>query len=367
MTRYRVELCFAALWIVFATTASASAQSSDPILDQETPEPTRALSWFSDLLLRGDAFRDVPGNVPDDERYAVRVRAGLRWAASESWEAGLALEGSRASASTRALRVAHDNQRGNDFGVDQLYGRWRAGEATSLTLGKSALPLELSPMVWDNELRPVGVSFEHAVPIGDFDRFVLAGGAWRGDHLYDDTSRIMALQAGWRFREGAPTGGSILLALLDFSSLDSIVRSGLARSNRRAGGQLISDYRLLDLQLSLNTRLGDRPLRAQLDLVRNIAADNQRNGARGSLILGNSRSAREWELGFAYQRIQRDAVMTAFNSEDWWFHSAMRGAMPWIGYGINDNWRVQFALFLERNDGRAEDLERALFDLRAQW
>jgi len=32
------------------------------------------------------------------------------------------------------------------------------------------------------------------------------------------------------------------------------------------------------------------------------------------------------------QRIQRDAAMAAFNSDDWWFHSFMHGYMPWIGY-----------------------------------
>jgi hypothetical protein len=356
-------------WAIAALLAPsvAVAQSGDLLDYDPTADSGPVLSWFSDLLLRGDYARDLPLGLPDEQRALARLRAGLRWLPDDAWEIGAALEASRGSDSAQVVRLAHDNQRTNDFGVDLLYARWRVGEDSHLALGKRPLPLQLSSMVWDPELRPVGISFEHGIPLGDFDRLVFAGGAFLGDHLYGDESQVLALQAGWRLREGGETSGSVLLSLLDFDRLDEIARSGLGRSNRRQGAGFASDFRLLDLQLGFDMRLAGKPLRSRLDLVRNLGADDQRDGARGSVAWGDARQPGALELGLSYQRVQRDAVMTAFNSEDWWFHSAMRGASPWIGYGIDDTWRVQLALFLERADGRAEDTERALLDLRADW
>ena len=44
------------------------------------------------------------------------------------------------------------------------------------------------------------------------------------------------------------------------------------------------------------------------------------------------------------QRIQRDAVLAAFNSDEWWFHSAMHGQLAWIGCGSYD-WNLRLSGF----------------------
>lgn len=345
----------------------AAAQSDDPFAYDPTEDAAVGASWFASLLLRGDWARDLPLNLPDEQRGMARLRMGAQWLPGDGWEFGAALEASQGSDSARVVRLAHDNHRTNDLNVDLLYARRRFGEHGMFVAGKAPLPVELTPMVWDPELRPVGLAFEHGIPTGDFDRVVLAGGVFLGDQIYGDTSRLVAAQVGWRLREGAETGGGVLLSFLGFDELDDLARSGLGRSNRLVGGRFASDFRLLDLQFAFDTRLADAPLRARIDLVRNLGADAARDGARGSVVWGDARDAGALELGLAYQRVQRDAVLAAFNSEDWWFHSAMRGVMPWVGYGIDDTWRVQLALFLERADGRAEDTERALLDLRADW
>ena len=69
----------------------------------------------------------------------------------------------------------------------------------------------------------------------------------------------------------------------------------------------------------------------------------------------------------SWQRIQRDAVPAAFNEDDWWFHSAARGVMPWVAYGLDETWSVQLSGFFERPDGRDERITRVLLDVRARW
>jgi hypothetical protein len=130
---------------------------------------------------------------------------------------------------------------------------------------------------------------------------------------------------------------------------------------------LVSDYRLLDVQVGLRHPVGDLPLEWRLDVVRNTGADDLDDGVRGSVVLGSADVAHGWEFGFSYQRIQRDAVMAAFNEDDWWFHSFARGAMPWVAYGFDDTWSIRLAGFLERRDDQLETVDRLLLDLRARW
>jgi hypothetical protein len=354
------------LW--WLLTASPCALAQDPLEDAMADEPDApAWSWFGDLLLRGDITHDLPLGLPDETRSRGRVRGGILWQATDSLTLTAAGEASQGSDSARVIRLAHDNERINDLNVDLLLARWQFSDSTALLLGKAPLPLELTSMVWDPVLRPIGAVLETGIEVREFDRLVFAGGYLAGDHLYGDESRILALQAGWRINEGAPTGGSLLLSFLGFDDLEEIAASGLARSNRRVGNRLISDYDLLDLLLELRTELASRPLLARVDLVKNLGADDLDEAARGSLQWGDSLLPRQWEVGYSYQRIQRDAVMAAFNSQDWWFHSAMRGHGTWLAYGFDAHWRAKVSVFIERADGRAVDLDRTLIDVEARW
>jgi len=105
----------------------------------------------------------------------------------------------------------------------------------------------------------------------------------------------------------------------------------------------------------------------RLDLLRNVGADNLRDGARGSIVLGDRLQPHGWEFGLAAQRIQRDAAMAAFNSDDWWFHSFAHGVMPWVGYGFDATWSLRVAGFHEQRDGATVHTDRLLLDVNARW
>jgi hypothetical protein len=345
--------------------ADTRAQSGDPLAAGEDAVAGN-LSYFGDLLMRLDLSENLPLNLPDEQRFLGRARAGLRWQATDTLEIGAAIEVSQGSESNRLIRLAHDNERINDANVDLLYARWQLDNGF-VQLGKHALPLELTSMLWDDDLRPVGLSLDHSIALNDFDRLQLTGGYYAGDHLYGDDSRVLAAQLAWRLREGAPTSGGILLSFLDFDNLEDITRSGLARSNRRALGVLLSDYRVGDAQFVLHTHWASVPLQARIDLAHNFGADDFENAARGTVIVGDMRRPGGWEAGLGFQRIQRDAVMAAFNSEEWWFHTAVRASLLSFGYGITENWRAQVQYFHERADGRDVYTNRALIDVRAEW
>ena len=342
-----------------------AADGSDTIPAAAEEEAVSGWTWFGDALLRGDQVHNLTGR-PDLERVRARVRFGARYDTGD-WQFGAAVEGAKGSDADEDNVRNNDNEESNDANVDRLYARWQPSDDTWLLLGKSAFPLSLTPMVWDQDLRPIGASASHRWAAGEAGHVALTGGYFAGDHLYGDDSRIAAAQLGWFFDEGGPWGGDLLLSLLHFDDLDRLAEKRVTRTNRRVGNELVSDYDLADVQFGMRFGAGDLPLDLRVDLVHNFGADDRNDGARASAVLGSSRQAGGWEFGYAQQRIQRDAVMAAFNSDDWWFHSFSRGAMLWLGYGFSDRVNGQVSAFSERRDDQSLTVHRLLVDLRARW
>lgn len=329
-------------------------------------EPSN-IDWFGDLRIRAERTTDIPARSDDIKRERAALRAGGRYNTDNGWEFAGAIKLAVGSDDNDDSRRNNDNELSNGAGLDQWYAAYNFGESSQFRAGKSSMPLVLSPLVWDRDLRPVGVSIDYAASVRDFDAFHLTAGYFAGDHLYGDESRIGAVQFGYGWMEGAETGFSAFLSYLDFSDLDVAAREGLGRTNRRVAGRYVSDYRLADLQFVGRTQLGSSPLVARLDLVRNLGADDLRDGARFSLIWGDALENGGWELGYALQRAQRDAVLAAFAEDDWWFHTFARGQMPWVAYGFKPGLSVQVTGFLERRDAIDEYTDRWLLDLRSRW
>jgi hypothetical protein len=358
--------CKAIACVVIAVLAS-SAGAQDAVLNTEEPEPAQAWGWFGDFWTGYDHVSGLPNNRDDLSRVRARLRAGAIWNVSPTWEIVGAARIAQGSDSNDDNRRNNDNERSDSIGLDQLLVRWRPGENTSVALGKSPLPLELSPMLWDQDIRPAGIALDQSIALAEFDRLQFVVGYFAGQHLYGDESRIGAAEIAWRWHEGAPVRGAALVSYIDFGDLEELTRQGLARTNTIVAGRLVNDYRLLDLQLVGHAEIAHWPIDARLDLVNNLGADDANDGARASISVGDRTQPRGWEFGYAFQRIQRDAVMAAFNSDDWWFHSAVRGDLLWIGYGIDATWNLRLAGFHERRDGLHEYTDRIRLDLTAHW
>jgi hypothetical protein len=328
-----------------------------PSVAQEAEDP----EFYGQLRVRGDWVEDLP-----DDRTVERLRThswlGMRLFPSDQWELGAAAKISLGTDSNSDNRRNLDNEKSNDVDLGELYARYTFDSGALFEIGQTEFPFWLSALVWDNDLRPYGASLQYETGLRDFDSLSVAGGHFAGNHIAEDDSRISAAQVAWRILEGAPRSGSIILTYLEFDDLEQIVADGRARSNRVVNGQLISDFELLDLQLQYRFPFWFSSLLTSVDLVKNLGAKDQDEGIRASARLGNAWNRGEWEFGYAYHRIQRDAIMAAFNEDDWWFPSWMRGYSPWVAFGIGDDKRLRIAAFVERRDDRQEHLKRLLID-----
>ena len=355
MRRSRIAGCGVALVALMCTHASAEDAAA------------AAIDWYGDLRVRGEHTSDIPARSDDIERLRASLRIGGRHYTDNGWEFAVAAKLGAGNDDNDDSRRNNDNELSNGVGLDELYAAYGLGDAGLIRLGKGEFPLAYTPLIWDRDLRPVGAHLEYRWDVADFDAVHLTAGYFAGDHLYGDESRIAALQIGYGWMEGAETGFSAFLSYLDFDDLDVLAREGLGRTNRRVGNRFVSDYRLLDLLLIARTQFAEAPLVARLDMVRNLGADDQRDGARFSLVWGDALALGGWELGYSYQRAQRDAVLSAFAEDDWWFHTFARGYMPWVAFGDAERWSLQLSAFIERRDGVEEVTDRYLLDLRSRW
>ena len=357
-----------AMWIVLAAMHAPAVEAQDAILDtQEETQAAPTWTWFGDFWSGYDHVSGLPNNRDDLSRLRTSARAGALWTPAPAWEIGGAIRAALGTDLNRDNRRNNDNQRSDSIGLDRLFVRWKPDELTTATLGKTALPLDLSPMVWDSDLRPAGVSVDRSVALDSFDRLQFVVGYFAGQHLYGDLSRIGAAELAWRWHEGAPLHFSVIASYLDFSDLGELTQEGLARTNSIAGGNLVNDYRLGDVQLIGHVEAAGWPIQGLIDVVNNFGADDANQGIRGSIAVGDSTKPRGWEFGAAAQRIQRDAVMAAFNSDNWWFHSAVRGQMLWAAYGLDATWNLKLSGFHERRDGLTEYTDRITLELTANW
>ncbi len=341
---------------------SEESKESMESMESKAPEGPSFWFWTGDLRVRGDWLSR--GGAPGESRGRISVRPGVIWAASESLELGAAV---RASAATQDAIPGTDNEEADGIRLDQAFLRWLPSSRSTLTVGKAENQLWLTPMVWDLDLRPVGVAYSHERGVRAFDSIRLVAALYEGDHRFEDESRIAAVQAAWSIRQGAAYGGELAVAFLHFDDLERLTSSPLVRTNRVARGRLQSDFELVDLQAAARVPLARGALEARVNHVVNLGADRDDRATRFSLNWAPESDSARFEGGLAYQRIQRDAVVGAFNSDDWWFHSAVRGANAWLGFRPRRDLAIRLSGFSERADDRTVRFERLLLDLELVW
>lgn len=364
----RLLLAISLFTLFAASTVMAQDESeADPLLASLPEEDASSVTFLSNLWLNQDHVSGLPANRSDINRTRGRLRFGLSWAFAPTWELIAMGRIGQGTDSNDDNRRNNDNQRSDDYGIDEFLVRWRDGDAAMLQFGKSALPIDLSPMLWDPDIRPAGLAYERAFTLGELDRLTLIAGYFEGQHLYGDDSLIGTAQVAWDWRAGAPQRASVVLSWLDFSNLDELAQQGLGRTNRVLAGEYISDFNLLDLQINGHVDLGNWPIDLSLEYVRNLGADNSQDGWRIGLSAGDRQIPGGLEFGIVWQRIQRDAVLAAFNSDDWWFHSYMHGQLAWVGYGIDQTWDLRLFGTREKRDGLPDYTHRVQLEVNASW
>lgn len=354
--------------LVLALTLAIPAQaqfdaSVAPEYFDTSPLARLGLDPFGDLRLRHEHTTGIPGRSAGVMRTRATLRAGLGWSVDPRFGAELSGRAAVGSAEDREFpRV--DNDAPDTLQLDRAMlwvVPWAGGRVSA---GRMAMPLPLTELLWDEDLRPWGVVMTQRLPVRAFDVARLGAGLWRRDEIEDD-GVVAIVQAGYAIREGAELSGGATFSFLSFDDMEPLAGRGLGRQNRTTllPPTYTERFRVADLQLEGRIPAGLLSISAGVDLARNVEPDRASGATRTRLAAGHFGAGAGGEIGWAWVRAEQEALPGAFASDDWWSRTRLRGHMGWVTLGWSDWLRLRLFGTLERRDGTDVRTERAVAEI----
>lgn len=163
-----------------------SAQSETNMINQMPASKWKIADSIKSIGLYGDVrfryeYRGVDNTVgasPDTyyrERMRYAVRVGLRGDLVDDFSYGLRLETSNNARSpwdtfgnnTTAGAVTPSDKNGSGIYLGQAFLNWHPESWYEMTVGRMAMPLYTTPMVWDSDINPEGAFEKFKYSIGD--------------------------------------------------------------------------------------------------------------------------------------------------------------------------------------------------------
>ena len=225
--------------------------------------------------------------------------------------------------------LIRDNYKSRDARVDLAFADYESSWVR-VQGGRFEMPVGLTEMVWDKDLRPQG----GAVTLGVKDRGAVkrAGitGLWaRGSHVFDDDKTTLSMVSGnVVFRTGETGSLELVGSFIDFSDFQEM-QSGIRRQNTRVAGELVRDYDVLDFVGRL--RQGGRvPLQLVAEYGRNTAVDQDNEGIWLAAVLGSLQSG-VGRLDYTYATVDKDATLAAYGADDFFWVTGWRGHRAEVG------------------------------------
>ncbi|HET7453703.1 MAG TPA: putative porin [Thermoanaerobaculia bacterium] len=351
-------------------TVTAAAASDDVF--QPLPAPGSRFEFLWDALVRYDVIEiSKQAPVGDIHRWRTEVRPEVDWLASDRFRLGVRLVGDLGSDSNRTNAARLDNYRSNGVGLDRAYVEARPG-AFLFMGGQYGMPFRTSEMFWDHDIQVIGASGAWRIPLGGMSAFTVAGGFFYGPQRQHDESHIAAGQATFETGDPAAVAFDISGSYWRFTHLHETGEHWL-RQNIPAyalpgyspPSPYANDFRIVDALARLRILGAHRfPVSLSVDWARNLAAHSEyRDGVEAALRVGREGAPGDVEIFDIYQYVDRDAVVGAYNTDDWWFHSWYVGHRVGVSVTVLPQVMLRPSVVFQRRQDREHYLNRYLLDL----
>ncbi len=318
------------------------------------------IHFSSNLLLRYDhqEFPQTTGPYRDDvHRYRIQWRPSLLFFLTPELEAGLQGEANWIDESDEdvdppAFPEFHtplfdrDNFKRDAVVLSGAYLKYSPSPKFQLIGGKFENPFFVTELVWDHDLQPNGAAITASFESEDGTfRFTGRAADFYASHYLHDRTNLVGLQGVFQATTG-PARFTFSAAYYDHEVDDLAVP--LLRTNTRAGTVLANDYNLMDFIARARWSLSI-PITAQIDYVKNLAAENFTPNVAGNgdtaymadFIVGELQEPFDFRAGFAYHWVESDAVLAAYNIDEWWFPTRGEGyrihgsVLPWKPFAFH--------------------------------
>lgn len=358
----RIRSAVPLLVIAFAT--RLSGQEAEP--HYEASASTGGFEFRWDALLRYDDIqlaRQAP--APNIYRWRSEVRPELDWRASDRFRLGVRLLGELSSDSNATNDRLLDNYRSNNAALDRAFLEARPGNFT-ITAGKFGMPLRATEMLWDHDVQVLGGSAAWQIPLSTTSSINIAGGFFYGPQREHDDSHIAAGQATWAFGDPDSFAVDWSESYWRFTHLQKTAPHFIRQNvNNTAPPGYRDDFRIVDSLARVRFGVAKCPVALSLDWTRNLAASENayKDGFEAAIRVGREGNRGDFQVFEIYQYVDRDAVVGAYNTDDWWFHSWYVGHRVGIAYTVVAGVEIRPSVVFQRRQDRSHYLNRYLFDL----
>jgi Putative porin len=332
-----------------------------PLAAQEEPAPVyqtqKSFSLKVDGLLRREWTKGLavaPDTFQDDERWRGQLRPRLELNLDK---VVLGVGGDfnySSDENTENINpnfpIIRDNYKSRDARVDLAFGRLDTGWLR-LEGGRFVMPVALTEMIWDRDLRPQGgaltLDFNHGKP--DTVRLTVLGA--KGSHVFDDSETGMLIASlGADLKAGEKSKLELLGSYVQFFDVDQLPAI-LRRQNLRVPGPpaespLALEYKVIDLIARVRTT-GNVPGMLVAEYCWNTEADDLNKGIWAALILGSTETAPA-RLEYTYASVDRDATLGAYAADDFLWTTGWDGHRVDLGFRSGDHASVHAIGQLQR-------------------
>jgi hypothetical protein len=337
------------------------AQEPEQYFEPPPPKPKFSLRW--EALFRYDSIYHLRVR-PDIERGRFEIRPELAFLPSDRFKLAVRGVGNLGTDDNRDNARNFDNYRSDGVMLDRLYLEARPGPWTILA-GQFGMPLVASEMLWDRDVQTPGAAVSRELPAGSSTLTFSAAGFYSPQREGDE-SRIFAGQVVWRTGDPDRVAIEASGAYWNFDLRE--LKSHLVRQNNSepySGGlRPESEFRLVDLLVRLRFPALAVPVTISLDGIHNFeAGDGARDAFEGAVAVGSVGTPRTWRAFYMYQYVERDAVVGAYNTDDWWFHSWYRGHRVGVAVTLLPQVYVQGTFLVQQRLDLTGWLNRITVDL----
>ena len=362
----------------------------------------KGADWASRVALKGD-LRYRHEQISDEtlnssgvrstaDRYRDRIRArfSAEVKATDSIMLGIGFattEGGDPRSSNQSLGGVFSRK---SLDLDLAYFDWKFASWANLIGGKMKQPF-FKPgqsLFWDNDINPEGLA------VG-FTRGIYFGTAYNYwiNEISGPESAVTAdtMLRGAQFGARLPIGAATLALAAHYYDLSA----GEGRApffNNSANGNttinvtsgtppvttavLANDYEVINLSAEFNTIIGALPFQLWADLAQNQDADDFDTAWAAGVLFGKAGDYRTWEIGTAYQVVEKDALFAQLIDSDFAGGNAdNEGLVLRAAYAPVRNWVLNATYFMnERNADvansagqRAVDYDRLQLDFSVKF
>jgi hypothetical protein len=367
----------AALALSAAAAGRGDETAPAPAAPEETPQyqaPAGSRFQFAwDALVRYDVidlYRQAP--VENIHRWRTEVRPELDWIASDRVRLGVRLVGDLGSDSNSTNAARLDNYQSNGLALDRAYLEARPGRFL-LTGGQFLMPMRSTEMLWDRDVQVIGGAAAWRLPTGETSSVTFRGGYFYGPQRQHDDSHILAAQAAWELGDPARIAIDGAESYWRFTHLDDLAHHYLRQNTSGgyspipgySGSSYRNDFRLIDSLARVQAGGGWRfPVALSLDWVHNFGASaGYADAVEAALRFGKEGVPGDVQIFDIYQYVDRDALVGAYNTDDWWFHTWYTGHRVGLSVTVLPQIVLRPSVVFQRRQDREHYLVRYLLDL----